>query len=382
MKVNQNKIKFLYSNFKKESEEFLNLFEKEGKNITHLLNEKIKISNKKSNHISRAYSFLVNRETQDYKVYLDKLNFENKINEKKYNLEKKYEELFATYVLIKENIQSNSLKNIEKNTLRLEIIQLNKKMDRLNKIIIVELNSEINQFLIAINEVKQIISEINTVLSIQIHIILANGLYKYKVKDYSELKKLTKKELETGDIILYDEYEAYKKNIFTRQIKYFIKSTILHVAMFYGHEDNRNLIYQATGLDRKVSFIGDFELDSGTRHIILRVKKNLSSEEKEKITILLQENINRKFSLLKLYGIALNYTLVRIYKTWFPFLTTGKNIYFGKGIFCSQTIAEVYQKLGINISNNEDFGMVSPIDIFNSFELKTVGYIEGPKIKT
>ncbi|MEC8339685.1 MAG: hypothetical protein VXZ40_03600, partial [Nanoarchaeota archaeon] len=369
--------------FEKNSEKFLITFEKKGKEITSLFSKKIKASNEESKHIARAYYFIIERETKDYHLYKKKLDFEKKINEKKYEIEKAYFELHELYTILKDSMQdcSDEISKVEFNTLRLSLLQINKEFEKINNIIITELNSEVNNYIIADNSVKELLSSIVSMLSIQTHIILSGGTFKYGVSDYSKLKKLEPKNLQTGDVILYDEYEAYKRGLITKQIKYFIKSTIMHAAMYYGTEDGRYLSYEASGRNRKVSYIGDLTLDNGTRHLILRSKKRLSIDDKKLVKKLLEENINRKFSVVKMYGIALNYTLTRLYKTWFPFLTTGKNIYFGKGIFCSQAIAEIYQSLGINISNNEDYGMVSPIDIFNSFELEIVGYIEDPSIK-
>ncbi len=383
MNQKKSKIKNLFKKFEKNSEKFLITFEKKGKEITSLFSKKIKASNEESKHIARAYYFIIERQTKDYHLYKKKLDFEKKINEKKYEIEKAYFELHELYTILKDTMQdcSDEISKVEFNTLRLSLLEINKDFEKINNIIITELNSEINNYIIADNGVKELLSSIVSMLSIQTHIILSGGTFKYGVSDYSKLKKLEPKNLQTGDIILYDEYEAYKKGLITKQIKYFIKSTIMHAAMYYGTEDGRYLTYEASGRNRKVSYIGDLTLDIGTRHLILRSKKKLSADDKKMVKKLLEENINRKFSVAKMYGIALNYTLTRLYKTWFPFLTTGKNIYFGKGIFCSQAIAEIYQSLGINISNNEDYGMVSPIDIFNSFELEIVGYIEDPSIK-
>ena len=383
MNDKKSKIKILFKKFEKNSEKFLITFEKKGKEITSLFSKKIKASNEESKHIARAYYFIIERETKDYHLYKKKLDFEKKINEKKYEIEKAYFELHELYTILKDSMQdcSDEISKVEFNTLRLSLLQINKEFEKINNIIITELNSEVNNYIIADNSVKELLSSIVSMLSIQTHIILSGGTFKYGVSDYSKLKKLEPKNLQTGDVILYDEYEAYKRGLITKQIKYFIKSTIMHAAMYYGTEDGRYLSYEASGRNRKVSYIGDLTLDNGTRHLILRSKKRLSIDDKKLVKKLLEENINRKFSVVKMYGIALNYTLTRLYKTWFPFLTTGKNIYFGKGIFCSQAIAEIYQSLGINISNNEDYGMVSPIDIFNSFELEIVGYIEDPSIK-
>ncbi len=383
MNQKKSKIKNLFKKFEKNSEKFLITFEKKGKEITSLFSKKIKASNEESKHIARAYYFIIERQTKDYHLYKKKLDFEKKINEKKYEIEKAYFELHELYTILKDTMQdcSDEISKIEFNTLRLSLLEINKDFEKINNIIITELNSEVNNYIIADNSVKELLSSIVSMLSIQTHIILSGGTFKYGVSDYSKLKKLEPKNLQTGDVILYDEYEAYKKGLITKQIKYFIKSTIMHAAMYYGTEDGRYLTYEASGRNRKVSYIGDLTLDIGTRHLILRSKKKLSADDKKMVKKLLEENINRKFSVAKMYGIALNYTLTRLYKTWFPFLTTGKNIYFGKGIFCSQAIAEIYQSLGINISNNEDYGMVSPIDIFNSFELEIVGYIEDPSIK-
>ncbi len=376
--MNKTDLREYSNNLRKKAQKLIDSYDKYGKSISALHSSKIALQSSftsQSSLSSTAHMLIQKEEFKKNKLKM--IQYEEKINEYKLKLETIYRDFFESFILIKEYEQNlNDISRVERNNLRLSLIHLNKQVKKINKMILIELDAELNTFLESKKKLKKIISNVLITSSIVLHSLYTDLHFKYRVNDYSKLKKLKRSDLETGDIILNDDYNLYKKSIAMRQIKYFTKSTILHVAIFYDHQNNRDIIYEASGRNRKVSYLGDLKIEEGSRHIIMRLPKKFNSQEKEIIKNIIEDNVNQEFSIIKLYGIALNYVLLKLYKTWFPFITTGKNIYFGKGIFCSQTIGEIYKNFGYNISNKEDLGMLSPLDIFNSFELDIVGYIE------
>lgn len=376
--MNKKVLRTYTRNLRKISRELREKFEKYGKIISSYHTQKLEIqTNSQPKTIAKTTALLLIHDER-YIENKDKLIIlEDEINKLKLKIESIFQDYKTNYTNIKSYVQNfSNLSRVEKNNQRLSLIHLNKQFNKINKIILVSTNAELNEFLESKKKLEEIILNIDNVISTILHSNFSDLHYKYQVEDYSKIKKLSERDLKTGDIILNDDYETYKKSIALRQIKYFIKSTILHVAIYYGTENKRHLIYEASGRNRKVSYLGDFKKEKGTKNLVLRLPHSFTDKEKKIIKEIIENHVNKPFSIIKLYGIALNYTLLKLYKTWFPFITTGKNIYFGEGIFCSQTIGEIYQKLGINISNKEDLGMLSPIDIFNSFELDIIGYIE------
>ena len=119
---------------------------------------------------------------------------------------------------------------------------------------------------------------------------------------------------------------------------------------------------------------------SGVKYLILRYRKGLSGKEQKKMTKLIWKEINKKFSVLKMYWIAFQYGLIkfynkRLYKI-FPNITIGNNPFNSKWVFCSEIISMIYRKFHKNLGNYTDNAMVWPVDIFNSFELDIIGYID------
>lgn len=380
MRLNDSREYFeIEKHFKKAGDDLIKTFEKNGKQISAIISQKLNKTYSSEEHIKKAYYFILERYTPDFYVYHEKVNLEKQANLLKLEIENKYENFFEKYVNFKDFIQSesDSISRITKNTIRLNLIKNNKEIQKINRLILVDLNSELNEFLSALANLKQTINYLTNNLSLHLHSVYSDKYSKNSFDNHKKYKKLSLNDLETGDVILHDEYKYYKKSLVTLQIKWFSRTTIAHSSIYYGRENGRDLVFETSGRNRKVSFIGDFEpRPNGTRYIIMRHKNKFSKEEKEKLKSILRENIGTRYSVLKLYGVVLNYFLMKIFKSWFPFITVGKNIYFGGGVFCSETIADVYFKSNRNISNKEDLGMLAPVDIFNSYSLEIVGYIE------
>lgn len=370
MKLQNKRIITLYEDFNRDSEKFINIFKKEGKKIVYLLNNKIQVSNSQNNHIVRAYHYIIERETKEFYQYKKKLVYEKKINEKKFILEENYQELIKTYILLKKYMLDQNDKSTS--DMINSFNEISKKFDKINKIIIVDLNSELNKYFLSLNSIKNYLSEILVILSTQIQIMLSNNKFKLKIENFSTLKKLDVNNLKVGDIILY---QFNKKNINLKSINSIINSTILYSSIVYANSDGC-LIYQNSNKNILSSGINLFEPKKDIQYIILRPKKKLSDIDRINIQNLLKLSITTEYSLLKLYGIALHYTLIRIYKTIFSFIGNNKGKVISKGIFSSQIIARVYEALEIDLTDTQHYGIVTPSELLNSNELKIVGYIE------
>ncbi|MFW6002472.1 MAG: hypothetical protein ACOCQD_03950, partial [archaeon] len=129
-------------------------------------------------------------------------------------------------------------------------------------------------------------------------------------------------------------------------------------------------------VNRKESYIAPISLEPGVVYIVLRPRKKFLYNIRLNLEQEVNNRLGESFGLLKLYGIALNYVLTSVYRAWFPSITRGRNIYFKQKLFCSESVSKLYDSLGMNIKNYEDFAMVTPVDILNSYNLNIIGYFE------
>jgi hypothetical protein len=372
---------FLKNEVRKTLDEFilsLNKFKKsffeDGEELVYLISKKHRSH---SYTIYEVYFHLTGRITAPFKTYKDKLKFEDKVNECKFSIEKKYVELVASHTKLKYFIDKHKVSNsMQKNSINKIIKQTEKQIGSLLHIISVDVNSEVNDFLKLKDEVVKICASVSEKNSICLHMIYSDAEFIRKL-DYNKIDKITEKKMQPGDIILFDEYKYYKSTYPRRTIVRYTGSTILHSAIYLKTDYHKNhFLFQAGGDNRMKSYIGVFNKDPGIRYIILRNRKSLSIINKNKMKDIIYSNVDRNFSILKLYGIVLNYGFARFYSNWFPKITQGKNILSTKGIVCSELITIIYRKFGINIGNYIDSAMISPVDILNSFELDIVGYME------
>jgi signal peptidase I len=373
----KNDIRKTLDEFNLSLDNFKKSFFEDGEELVYLISKKHRAH---SYTISEVYYHLTGRITAPFKTYKDKLKFENKVNECKFSIEKKYIALIAAHTRVKEfSKQHKSTNSMQKNSIVKIINETDKQIGSLLHIVSVDVNSEVNDFLRLKMEVSEICKFVSEKISICLHMIYSDQDFVRKL-DYSKISKITEEKMLPGDIILFDEYKYYKNSYPRRRIVHYIGSTILHSAIFLKTDAHKNhLLFQAGGDNRMKSYIGTFNRDSGIRYIILRSRKKMSKENHNKMMSIISSNINRKFSILKLYGIALNYGLADFYSNWFPKITHGRNILATKGIVCSELISLIYRRYGLNIGNYTDSAMVSPVDILNSFELDVVGYMEEDK---
>jgi len=362
--------------FRKYEDDLLNVlqnliveYEKEGKIVTNLFNQKFNLN---TNGLFKAYYSMI-REDIGYREYLKKVALDEKINNYKLKIENRFYEYIRVLDFIKDFLQNNMKDMVKRNTLRENLRYIDKLNQKILKLIVFNLNSEFNQYYLTLEELKKISHDIYNKISIQLHVLYQEHNFIREI-DYSILKKIELTELKKGDIILNDEYTKYKDSFVRKQIKFWLKSTILHSMLYVSYENKNHIVYEAPGTNRKKTYIGIFKIEPGTKYVVLKGRFFLDGDKLNSEVVL---QLDKKFGFIKIIGIALEYTLNKLYKNWVPKLTTGKNIYFGNGLFCSEAIAIIYNNLKLNISNNEDFGMVSPVDIFNSYNLDIVGYFEG-----
>lgn len=362
----------LEDSLEKSIQKLILVYKKNGKEIVSKSSEKIHLP---ESSLFKAYYKMILRHEEEYQLYLKKLDFDKKINTYKYEIENAYFEYIKNYDKIKDFLQEHLVDIVKKNTSRLTLRYLDKLNKEILKKIVIDINSEFNNYYIILEELKEKTRVVYTRTSVLLHMAYQEKTYIRKI-EYSKLEKLDFKDLKKGDIILFDEYEKYKSSLARRQIKFWSKSTILHSAIFISLHDQKPLIYEAAGVNRKKTYIAPLFLEKGVRYIILRPRKNIGKLEQEAIEQEVIQMIEKKFGIIKLYGIAINYTLLKFYKSFFPFITSGRNIYFGKGVFCSETVSIIYKNFGVGVSNNEDFAMISPVDILNSYNLDNIGYLE------
>ena len=347
-------------------------FRQEGRKIISLINRKVKLSD---NVFYKAYYGLVLRHERDYHEYVKKAELSNKAAQYKFKIEKRFYYYQRIYDRIKIFLQENIYQKINRNTLDQTLFYIDEINEKILKLLVIDLNSEFNNYYKILGELNYYSKKIMNKISIHLHIAYQENNFIRNI-DYSKLDRISLKNMQMGDIIIFDEFEKYKSSLARRQIRFWVKTTILHSVIFMYKEGSSYVIYEAAGTNRKKSYLANLEVDAGVRYIVLRPRKSYNKKFREYVERDIKSLLNRRFSILKLYMIAFNYSLTKFYKTWFPYITAGRNLYFGKGIFCSETVAMLYGDLGLNISNNEDYGMVSPVDIYNSYNLDLVGYFD------
>lgn len=368
-------VRELSDNLDKEIENLLFVFKKEGKSIVGMLSKKYEFS---TSSFFYAYFKYILREEPEFHNYKQKLKFSELSNKHRLKIEKAYYSYIRVFDQIKNFLQNEVEDRITKNTLRFRLIYLNKINEEILNLFVVKLNSEYNLYYDILVELKEHLKNVQNTISIQLHRVYQEKHY-IRVIDYKKMNKISPDKMKKGDIILLDEYEKYKEGLVRRQIKFWIKSTILHSVVYMEKKQGNYIISESSGVNRKKTAFTNLDLENGINYIVLRYRVPFSKKEEQFIEEEIIRMLNKSFSVLKMYGGALNFTLIALYKRWFPFLTYGKNIYFGQGVFCSDSVATIYKNLNKNISNNEDLGLVTPIDLFNSYNLSVIGYFEKEK---
>jgi hypothetical protein len=323
-----------------------------------------------------AYFNFLKRQEKDFGKYLQYQKIKEKANKHLVTILTSYYEYIRFYDQFTNHVQT--IKDIDKykiNTIRKILIKTNMYNKEMLDTLVIDYNAEFNDYIQNLSDLEDLLIELKANLSIIEHLVYTSYVFETKI-DYTKIKKMGLEDLETGDLIFFDENPKTTHSFVTKQISKVTKTSILHLALFYDSEKKKYFIFQARGANRKKTYVAPIEIQKGYKYIILRIKKGLSYSEKELVKKTVVENINIKFSLTKLYFASLNVLLLRLYKSWMPFLDIGSNPWKTSKVFCSEIIATIYKNLGHNIANKPDAAEVSPIDLFNSPELEIIGYIE------
>lgn len=367
----------VFDDFSKMIHHYKKTFVKDGDKLIYLINRKHKNVNYSLHEVFYRFS---GRISAQYKSYQDNLKFEKDINEFKFHIEKEHIKIVEAHTHIQDLMSKNEIYRIYTNTIQQLMDDNHNLLSRLLHIISVDLNAEVNDFIQSKKDFSQICIKILENISISLHIIYCNFRF-HKEVNYNILEKLSTDNLQPWDIILFDEYKYYTSSYARKRIVKWIWSTILHSAIIYKKsKHNDTLVFHAGWDNRMKSYIEEFQPIDWIKYLILRYRKWLSKHDQKKMTKLIWKEINKKFSLLKLYWVVFNYWLMDIYNKFlvrfFPNVTVWNNPFRSSWIFCSEIISMIYRKFHKNVWNYTDNSMVSPIDIFNSFELEIIGYID------
>lgn len=367
----------VFDQFTKQMKKYKKSFIKDGEKLVYMIDRKHKNVNYSLNEVFFRFTWRI---SAPYKSYKDNIQFEKDINEFKYHLENQHIHLIETHTHIEDLMSKNQIYRIYTNTIQQLINENHKIFEELLHILTVEINAETNDFIKYKQVFVKLCDKVIENLSIGLHIIYCNYRFNREV-NYNTLEQIQSCDLQAGDLVLFDEYEYYTTSKIRKQVVFFTWTTILHAAIVYKKNlYNQAMIFQAGWDNRMKSYIENFEPISGVKYLILRYRKGLSKKEQKKMTKLIWKEINKKFSLLKMYGIAFQYWLIKFYNKWlykiFPNITIGNNPFNSKWVFCSEVISIIYRKFHKNLGNYTDNAMIWPIDIFNSFELDIIGYID------
>jgi len=369
--MNQENIKTIYSNLIKDLDNLFNVFKKKEKEIVFLLED----SDIDSKSYFKSYMELISRHDSRYSKFVKFQNIKKKANYLLYEILENYQNYIKTYDHFSNFVQEKNIEKYKTNTIRKLLLKTNYFNEEILKTLVLDHNLEFNDYLENLNNLEDILVDLKSNLSVIEHLIFTQDTYNYNL-DYSRIKKIKLDNLESGDLIFFDEDIKNTNSLVTKQLSKMTKTNILHLALFYKKENSKYYVFQARGANRKKTYIAPISVKKGYKYIVLRLSDKLTQQEKKIIRKKIIENINVKFSLIKIYSAAVNRFLIRIYKNWFPFLDMGTNPWKSSKVFCSEIIATIFREMGHNIANKPDSAQASPIDLFNSAALEVVGYIE------
>lgn len=357
-------------------DDIIDSYKIEGREISKLINQKVNFN--KENQFYKYYLFL-SKKTFEYDAYFKKIVLEEEKNNHVYNLLKKFMKYQQSFICLKIFLEKNDLKflkKIEKNT----ISQLLKEVELLNEdlmfLITVKIGRDFNNFLDILLKFQSLKKNILKYISKILNLYYKNISYKLN-PIYKNLKKIKLSDLKEGDIILLDEKDMEDTTV-RKLIKYYTNSNLIHSAIVFSPINTYKkevFLFQANGVDFKSTNVNPFKFEKDGKYILLRYRKKLKKTDIEKIRRKIDLYRGVKFSDLKLFAIALNYTFEKLWGN-VPLITKGKNIYFGNALFCSELIVRLYEELDIFLGFEVDPAMISPVDFFNCIDLDVVGYLD------
>jgi hypothetical protein len=167
-------------------------FNKDGDKLSYLINRKHKNVNYSLHDVFYRFS---GRISAPYKSYQDNLKFEKDINEFKFHIEKEHIKIVEAHTHIQDLMSKNEIYRIYTNTIQQLMDDNHNLLSRLLHIVTVDLNAEINDFIISKKEFSQICAKILENLSISLHIIYCNFRF-HKEVNYSTLTQLSTSDLQ------------------------------------------------------------------------------------------------------------------------------------------------------------------------------------------
>ncbi|MCH8520059.1 MAG: hypothetical protein LAT82_04875 [Nanoarchaeota archaeon] len=202
--------------------------------------------------------------------------------------------------------------------------------------------------------------------------------YTYSLEEeLNSLPKISLKDVQRGDIIV--EYiEKEYSHMLGRVISFFLKTPIIHVSVVYKISNRRVYIFETSTLHNIFkSKIILFEKIDNIRYIVLRAASNLSKNQLEIFDSFVDSHISTPYAPLKTTGLVYK-KIVHSTQNLYYFSTPSlKNPIKSKnGLFCSELISKLYLEMGIKITKLEDSSLVSPLDIYNSKNLKKIGILD------
>ncbi len=260
------------------------------------------------------------------------------------------------------------------------ITNLQNKIDDRNKellgIIQVMKVTNYNKYYIDKKNISQSLYEIETYLRNIVLVCVNYSNYIYRV-DVQELKVISKSFLKEGDVIveqIRDNYEGLKGRV----ISFFLDSPVIHVSMVYRNSKYGLYLFDAQIRKNNVdTSITVFDRYKNIDYIVLRPKLKISKKELAQIDKFVEEHISTPYSKVKTISLAGHRIKHKIFERVGLKGKRNSNMFdFSSGVFCSELISKVYQRIGINVSYNNQHSMVFPLDFVNSKDFEIVGVLK------
>lgn len=308
--------------------------------------------------------------------YVEELEFRRRIDKIKnltYELETLYHDYLKKFDVFMALLKTQDIRKIDRRTLdtySLRIDELNTKV--LKDITLFE-DIEFNEYIIKKNNLRHTVSKLVELQFIVLNLVSES---KYYVKDinFKKLKKLKYDEIQEGDILLLRKANSVLTS-FRKLASVLLESNFIHSAIVYKKYKGDVYLFEGLAFDDKKTLIEKMERGPKLTYLVLRPKNRLDNKQIKKLKALMEENIGIKYSHIKTLGaffqrhkeIFFKDTLFQKNRRENPF----KEL---PGMFCSEIVVKIYNKIGVRIGFNEDDSIISPIDILNSPELDYIGY--------
>jgi len=162
---------------------------------------------------------------------------------------------------------------------------------------------------------------------------------------------------QTGDILLYDRLgDGWQRRLFGTLVQLFNDSEYVHTAIYLGEHDKFGKIIAESVASGFLIRVHD---NLGDKH--LRYKNELTEQQKKHL-------IDQCISMS-----GYSYGYFDLIKILF-YKLTGEKLFFStyKQLTCTESVARVYDQIGIKLVDKQDYDLTYPQDIENSKELITI----------